>query len=414
MAQSFKVVFTGALDPGADAEGAVRDFAAVFKVSEEQARSLIVDGHGQARVLKTDVDADNARRYQEVLEEIGLVSRIEPMDAGAGVSGGGAQAMPAAPEPQVEAPPGLQNGGGFGAHSRPHQAEQGVDQPWAPGAASAVPRRPMLDPIKLPAGHGLAWITQAWQQFKAQPRVWLAAVALVYLVTLVLSLVPVVGSLATMILGPVFAGGLMLGAQSQERHGSLKTMAGFDGFSAQGGQLALVGLLYLVGLFLVFMVAGLILMASGILTAGSMEALSSNDPELVAGVLGPGIGLVLLVLMLAMVPLLMLYWFAPVLVALEGMSAIEAMRMSFRACWKNMVPFLVYGLALMFLLIGASLIFGLLSALLAGISETLTVALMLLMIPLMLVFASLVVLSIYTAYRDVFHAPTRLPGSLTF
>ncbi len=398
MAQSFKVVFTGALDPAANAEEAVRDFAGVFKVSEEEARSLIFDR--QARVLKTDVDADNARRYQEVLEEIGLQSRLEPMDADAGVSVGEAQTVSAAADALPE--------------SGPHGLGKGLGAPNAPETAAEDHGQQMLDPIQHPASRGWRWITQAWQQFKAQPRVWLSAVALVYLVTFVLSLVPVVGSLATMILGPVFAGGLMLGAQSQERHGRLRVAAGFDGFSMQGGQLALVGLLYLLGLFVVFMVAGLLLMATGVLTAGSMEALNSNDPEVVAGVLGPGIGLVLLVLMLAMVPLLMLYWFAPALVALEGMSAVEAMRMSFRACWRNMIPFLVYGLALFFILMGASLVFGIISAILVSISEALMVALMLLMIPLMLVFAALVVLSIYTAYRDVFHAPTRSPGSLAF
>ena len=411
MAQSFKVVFTGVLDPAANADEAARDFAAVFKVDEEQARSLIFGG--QARVLKTDIDADNAHRYQEVLEEIGLRSRVEPMGVAAEGSAEGMQTTLAEAEPPEAGPYGPGTDNHVGAHSRPHQTERDSEQPASDvGAGAQWPQS--LDPVKHPAAHGWRWITQAWQQFKAQPRVWLAAVALVYLVTFVLSLVPVVGSLATMILGPVFAGGLMLGAQSQERRGSLRVMAGFDGFSTHGGQLALVGLFYLVGLFLAFMAAGLILMASGVLTAGSMEALSSNDPEMVAGVLGPGIGLILLVLMLALVPLLMLYWFAPALVALEGMTAIEAMRMSFRACWKNMIPFLVYGLALFFILVGASLILGIVSALLAGLSETLVVALMLLMIPLMLVFAALVLLSIYTAYRDVFHAPTRSPGSLAF
>ncbi len=395
MAQVFKVVFTGALAPAANAEDAAREFASVFKVSEEKARALV--GAGESRVLKSPVDAANAQRYLEVLEEIGLMARIEPIDSD-------------------ESPPAVAPSAVVGDGAAARGAEAAVEaQTAAPIADAGLGpslSEQRVGPLGRSASHGWRWIKLAWQQFKAQPRRWLAAVALVYLVTFVLSLVPVFGSLATMILGPVFAGGLMLGAQSQERHGRLRVMAGFDAFSGHGGQLALVGLFYLVGLFLVFMVTGLILMGTGVLTAGSLDALSSNDPEIVAGALGPGITLALLVLLLAMVPLLMLYWFAPVLVALEGMSAIEAMRMSFRACWRNMVPFLVYGLALFFILTGASLILGLISALLALVSETLMVALMLLMIPLMLVFAALVVLSIYSAYRDVFHAPTRSPGSL--
>jgi len=403
MAQAFQVVFTGKLNPAANVEDAIRDFAAVFKVDEAQARALITGG--QARVLKTDVDTLNAHRYQDVLDEIGLASRIEPMDAEGGVAVDAARGKPIVSEAATV------SRDGFGASASGSDA---VESMAASATADAGPSQPTLGPIGRPASHGWLWINQAWQQFKAQPGVWLAAVALVYLVTLALSLVPVVGSLATMILGPVFAGGLMLGARSQARQGRLRVAAGFDGFSTQGGQLALVGLLYLLGLVVVFSLAGLLLMATGIMTAGSMEALSANDPELVAAVLGPGLGLVLLVLMLAMVPLLMLYWFAPALVALEGMSATRAMRMSFLGCWKNMIPFLVYAVLLLFILLGASLLLGLISVLLAAVSEALMLVLMLLMVPLMLLFAALIVLSTYSAYRDVFHAAAQSQGAHVF
>ncbi|MEA3640182.1 MAG: BPSS1780 family membrane protein [Lamprobacter sp.] len=415
MAQVFKVVFTGTLDPAVDPENAVRDFATVFKVSEPQARELIAAG--QARALKTDVDADNARRYQEVLAEIGLASRIEPMEADAAVADVGGQ-VAAAERAAVDAAGDGAAGpsGSPGTHPQGplSLAKQTRDRVSAAGVAGGDGGQRRFAPVRRPASHGWYWITQAWQQFKVQPRGWLAAVALVYLVTFALSLVPVIGSLATMILGPIFAGGLMLGAQSQERQGRLRLTAGFDGFSPHGGQLALVGLLYLLGLFVAVMVAALISMATGVLTVSSMEALSSSDPAVVAAALGPALGLFLLVVMLTLVPLLMLYWFAPALVALEGMTAIEAMRMSFNGCWKNLIPFVVYGLALVFILVGASLVLGMLGALLAAVSESLMVVLMLLMIPLMLVFAALVVLSIYSAYRDIFHGATPPQGTHVF
>ncbi|MBK5941044.1 hypothetical protein CCR96_17650 [Halochromatium roseum] len=389
----------------------VRDFAAVFKVGEQQARELITGG--QARVLKTDVDADNAQRYQAVLQEIGMASRVESMTIHA--TGAEDAAQPDASP--AEAP--AADGAGFGAGAADLQstvslAKQATERIPASAASNVLGDQQPFGPVRHRASHGWYWITQAWQQFKAQPRVWLAAVALVYLVTFALSLVPVLGSLATMILGPVFAGGLMLGAQSQERGGRPRVMAGFDGFSTHGGQLALVGLLYLGCLMVAFVLAGLIAMATGVVTVGSMDALNSSDPDVVAAALGPGLGLFLLVVMLTIVPVLMLYWFAPVLVALEGMTALEAMRMSFRGCWKNIIPFTVYGLALFFILLGASLILGVVSALLAAISETLMVVLMLLIMPLMLVFAVLVVLSIYSAYRDVFHTGTQSQGAHVF
>ncbi|MBK5930934.1 BPSS1780 family membrane protein [Halochromatium salexigens] len=382
MAQVFQVVFTGTLSPSTPVEAAVRDFAAVFKVSEDKARALI--DAGESRVLKTDVDEANARHYLEVLKEIGLVARIEPM------SGASEQTPPAV---TATAPP---------------------PPSWPASGVSTTGMRPSLDPAARPARHGWGWIKQAWAQFKQQSWAWLTALALVYLVTVVLSLVPVIGSLVSMILGPVFAGGLMLGAREQQRTGTLQVTTVLVGFSHRGRQLATVGLLYVAGLMVVSLVAGLISVATGVLTAGSMEALSSNDSALAAAVVGPGLGLFLVLLLLCLVPLLMLYWFAPALVVLDGMTAVAAMRMSFRACWKNIVPFAVYGLALLSLLVGASLTFGLLTALLGIVSEMLTGVLMLLLIPLMLLFAALVSLSIFTAYLDVFDQEATGHGTVAF
>lgn len=384
MAQVFQVVFTGMLNPSTQAEAAARDFAAVFKVSEDKARSLI--NAGEARVLKSDVDEANARHYLEVLEEIGLVARIEPMP---GASEQTAPALTPSAAASASPPPS-----------------------WPASGVTTAGMRPLFGPVARPASHGWVWIKQAWAQFKQQPGAWLAAMALVYLVTVVLGLVPVIGSLASMILGPVFAGGLMLGARAQQRTGTLPVATAFAGFSHRGGQLATVGLLYVAGLMVVSLVAALISVATGALTAGSMEALSSNDPALVAAVVGPGLGLFLLLLLLCLVPLLMLYWFAPALVVFDGMTAVAAMRLSFQACWRNLLPFVVYGVALFLLLLGASLVLALLTGLLGTLSETLTAVVMLLLIPLLLLFAALVILSIFTAYLDVFDQGATGHGTL--
>ncbi|NBC49695.1 MAG: hypothetical protein GVY22_17305 [Gammaproteobacteria bacterium] len=394
MSHSFKVVFTGRLSAAAQIDDAVRDFASVFKVDEAKARSLI--GAGQERVLKADVDEQVARRYLDVLGEIGLEARIEQME---GSSPEGSTPSEAGGDGDVQ--PVL-----AGTASTPSSVPPPPPDPAATSGLSLT-----MGPVARPASHGWDWIKQAWSQFKQQPRGWLLAVALVYLVTLALSMVPVVGSLATMILGPVFAGGLMLGAQTQQRGGTLRVSAGFDGFSRHGGQLALVGVLYFVGLILVFIIAGVLGFTLGGLSAGSLETLNTGDPEAMAA-MGPGLALLILFATLLFVPLLMAYWFAPALVALDGMPALDAMRMSFRGCWKNIVPFIVYGLMLFFILVGFSVLFGLLTAVLSGLGETLALVAMLLLVPLMLVFAVVVVLSIYSGYRDVFHREELVSGRL--
>ncbi len=109
--------------------------------------------------------------------------------------------------------------------------------------------------------------------------------------------------------------------------------------------------------------------------------LEQQDPELLAATLGPMLLLALLFLMLLLIPLVMAYWFAPVLVVLEDMQALEAMKMSFAACWRNVMPFLIFGLAAFALLVIGAIPFGL------GL----------------LIVSPILVASIYAAYRDIFY-----------
>jgi uncharacterized membrane protein len=88
-----------------------------------------------------------------------------------------------------------------------------------------------------------------------------------------------------------------------------------------------------------------------------------------------------LIAMLFLVPVLMAYWFAPVLVGLNNLTATEAMKLSFKACLQNVLPFFVYGLIFMLLLIVALIPFGL------GL---------LVVVPVMMT-------SLYVSYVDVFN-----------
>jgi uncharacterized membrane protein len=88
----------------------------------------------------------------------------------------------------------------------------------------------------------------------------------------------------------------------------------------------------------------------------------------------------MLVIFALFIPVLMAYWFAPALVALEGVTAIEAMKLSFVACLRNILPFLLYGVIVTVLSFVAAIPFML------GF----------------LVLSPVIIASIYTAYRDIF------------
>ena len=397
MSAFHQVVFTGELKPGVNPEQAAREFAAVFKIPEEKARQLILDG--QEHVLKREVDDANAERYREVLEEIGLVVRIEPAGTPAGAagapSGRSATGAPAAkPAPPLAAP------------------TPNPTNPYAPPRADLAPPvtdedGPMTGPQSVPAGHGWLWLKDAYALCRAKPGSWFGAIALIYVINFVLSLVPLVGLLASFLLGPVFAGGLMAGARELDRRGRVSAGMAFDGFSGPALQLALVGLLYLVGVMLAALVAGVVVVAVGATSSASLGDLSSSNPEALAAAMSPLAALlIVLVFMALLVPLLMAYWFAPALVMLEGMSAPAALKASFRGCLMNILPFLVYGLATFGLTIAFALAMGLVAGLttaaLGSAAAVVGFILVVLTVPILLAFAAVIVVSQYTGYRDIF------------
>ena len=85
--------------------------------------------------------------------------------------------------------------------------------------------------------------------------------------------------------------------------------------------------------------------------------------------------------MLLMAPVLMAWWFAPVLAAWHRLGVGKALFFSFIACWMNWRPFLVYGLGLL-------IVAGILPGVLLGI--------------LLLVIAPTIFASFYASYRDIF------------
>jgi uncharacterized membrane protein len=88
-----------------------------------------------------------------------------------------------------------------------------------------------------------------------------------------------------------------------------------------------------------------------------------------------------LVFLALLLPLVMAIWFAPPLVVFNNLSAIDAMRLSFLGCLKNIVPFLIYGL------LGAIIAFAATITLLLG----------------WLVATPIFMASIYVSYREIFY-----------
>ena len=255
-------------------------------------------------------------------------------------------------------------------------------QPSPGFGAAPGPAAPPPGGWAVAAGRGSAWWAEGWRLFTASPGVWLA-ITIVYVVIMIgLSLIPVIGQIASMLLHPALSAGLILGCRALDRGGELAVSHLFAGFNDKLGSLVILALLYLAGWIVISVVACALLLA--VIGAGSIGALLTGD-AIQAGLdllsaLSLGALVVLLVAALFAIPLLMAYWFAPALIVLRGDEPFAAMKTSFNACLRNIPPSLIYGLL------------GLLFAILASI-------------PLGLgwfVLAPVYAASVYASYKDIF------------
>jgi len=192
------------------------------------------------------------------------------------------------------------------------------------------------------AGRGFGWWAEGWRIFMASPGTWIGLMVVYCVLSVLVSIVPFVGAVGQSLLTPVFLGGLMIGCRALSQGEPLRMSHLFEGF--QGPHFVPLMIIGAVNIGLV--VALMLLSGAGFL--GGVAMPSSFDPT---NPLAAGVGamtattLVVFVLVLLVAAVFtMLNWFAPALVALRGVSAVEAMKLSFVASLRNWLPFLTYGL----------------------------------------------------------------------
>lgn len=244
----------------------------------------------------------------------------------------------------------------FPKNERPTPAAW-ADNPFqAPGAHVEDVRRAgdgaLLDePNRLTAGRGSAWWSGGWSLFRKASGLWIGITIAMIILMMLLTVIPVLGPLATYILMPVLSGGLMLGCHSLQSDEGLSFGHLFAGFQRNFGQLALVGLLYLVGFVVVMLI--LFVAFGGAFAMAVFGGSARSGAALSTLIFGVVLAFTLIT------PLAMSIWFAPALVMLNEIPAAQAMKLSFLGCWRNVLPFLVYGLIAIALMFAATIPFAL-------------------------------------------------------
>ena len=234
-----------------------------------------------------------------------------------------------------------------------------------------------MEARKVGAINGWLWIKQGFWLFRKSPLLWVSLTAIGIIGMLGLAFVPVVGDPLATLLFPVLLAGYMLGCHAQAQGAELELAHLFAGFQRNAQQLVTLGGINLV---IKLLILGVMKMTGGaelvdILTSGKQV----EDPVVLlravesAGMALP-VGLILFSL------LMMAMQFAPMLVVFGKMLPVAAMRASFRAFLRNIMPITVYGVMLLPFAYAASL-------------------------PMMLgwlVLMPVVITSMYATYRDLF------------
>ncbi len=261
-------------------------------------------------------------------------------------------------------------------------------------------------PQKRPFKNGIRWLLDGFALFKSKPVPWIVSVLIFGFVSTIMSIIPFIGSIIANILNPVFFAGFMIGAKEQDQGGSIRIGHVFAGFSNNFGQLILFGLLYFVTILLVFGLIGVVFVL--IFVAGGLGSMNFADPSTFASLASISpivISLIVLISMFVTVPIMMAYYFGPALISINQATIFDAIKMSFRACLSNMLPFLLYGITCMGLFIVFALIIGGVFALSSMLLNKIGIIIgVIVMIIMMLAIMPIFFASTYAAYKDIFYS----------
>lgn len=251
-----------------------------------------------------------------------------------------------------------------------------------PGTASddPVPATLVMPGRRVRAAAGVDWISAGWRLFRKATVMWIVFLVLFFLIHVGLSFVPWVGMWVGNLVSPILMGGIALGCRSLETGGELELEHLLAGFRRNTGALLAIGVVYVLGEAALLAVFGLFAgpaFVSAIFRGDEAAILNTLPEDLMKLALGS------LVVAALAIPLVAAYWFAPLLVMLHRVPALTAMKESLVACLRNFLPMAVYGLVMLALLVPAILPLGL------GL----------------LVWAPLLLATVYASYRSVFTEP---------
>lgn len=204
----------------------------------------------------------------------------------------------------------------------------------------------------LPAQRGWAWIFDGFSLWRRNPALITFLVFGCSLSLLLVAAVPLIGQVIMSLVMPALSLGIFNGCKAVAERRKVGPDILFSGFRQNLPELVKIGGIYLASTLAVMGISLLIdsemntkLSKAMLGRTGWGEAL--DDPTFT---------LALLVASIGSTPLMMAYWFAPLLAGWGRVPAAKALFFSFVACMRNWRAFLTYGIGLLIIALGAGLL----------------------------------------------------------
>jgi hypothetical protein len=247
---------------------------------------------------------------------------------------------------------------------------------------------------QLPAKRGLAWIIEGYRLFTRSPLLLVLLIFTYWFLMVASNIIPVVGPLIATVLIPTFSVGLMAACRALDQGKAVEMGQLFAGFRDNFPALLRLGFVYLASTVA-------ILAASALVDGGTlmqMMLFGTRPPEDEAA--DERLLWAIELAAVLFIPVLMAFWFAPVLAAWHRMPAFKSLFFSFFACARNLRAFLVYGAVLVAL---TAVLPVAVVALFAAILKTAGVKLaIIVLMPVFFVLVATLFASFYVGYRDIF------------
>lgn len=246
---------------------------------------------------------------------------------------------------------------------------------------------------QLRAARGWAWMVEGFRLFWRNPALITFLVVSYWFLLAVINVFPLVGQIAASLAMPALSVGVANGCRAVDRgeRGAFELI--LSGFRLNLPSLLRLGAVYLI--------ATLAVLAATIpIDAGQLWRLVIKGQKLSIETLREVNPFALQVAIALFLPVMMAYWFAPLLAAWAELSAAKSLFFSFFACLRNWRAFLVYGIGIMLF---SAVLPGVLLGAVASVSESaINVLSVAVFTVLVFVFVPILFASFYVSACDIF------------